>query len=123
MLACLVSFAPNATAQPSPGSKSETAKAKPQPKIKRIVQSLELVARKKSRFDGLVTLRLVGEKRGRDLHYYWGGQCKKSRLKTAHIQMLMTAMQQRLAVEIPSYPQKLDRTVVNCIRSVRIVAD
>jgi len=125
VLACSISISTEAAAQTSTPTKepTEPATKKVPPKVKRIVRSLELVARKKSSFSGLVTLRLVGDKRGRDLHYYWGGKCKRSRLKTAHLNLLVMAMNKKLAVQLPSYPIRLGKTVVNCIRSVRVRAD
>jgi len=57
------------------------------------------------------------------LTYYWGGQCKSTRLSSARITLLFEAMRRKMAVEIPSRPIRYAGRVHMCMRSVRVLAD
>jgi len=108
-----------ATADP-PADKPPTAAKKAPPKVKRVIQSIELAAAKKEPFRGAVTVKLVGRK-GPMLSYYWGGKCKGTKLSSSQVALLYRAMKDELAVEIPSYPIKYADRIYMCMRSVRII--
>jgi hypothetical protein len=121
---------PPPPAPPTPAAPAPTPPPPPAPPpkpvrpFKRVVQAVELVTRSKALFDGLVTLVLADAgSREPPLVYYWGGKCSKSSVGTPHIVMLMAAMRDGLAVEIPSYPIRVGEQVVSCVRSIRVLAD
>ncbi|MBW2454006.1 MAG: hypothetical protein JRI68_05835 [Deltaproteobacteria bacterium] len=108
-----------AAADPPGETPPKTAK-KAAPKVKRVIQSIELAVAKKEPFRGAVTVKLVGQK-GPMLSYYWGGKCKGTKLSNAQVALLYRAMKDQLAVEIPSYPIKHQDRIYMCMRSVRII--
>ena len=119
-LAVGVTFAIVPAAAEPPAKAPADATKKAAPKVKRVIQAIELAAAKKEPFRGAVTVKLVGQK-GPMLSYYWGGKCKGTKLNSAQVSLLYRAMKDQLAVEIPSYPIKYQDRIYMCMRSVRLL--
>jgi hypothetical protein len=98
--------------------------AEPPPKHsepRRLLHAIDLSAHKDEDFDGRLTLRLAPPHTGPDIDYYWGGECKGSKLTTSRISALLEAMNRGYAIEVPSTPIKHEGRVHMCIRSIRII--
>jgi hypothetical protein len=95
-------------------------KAKPK-KLKRVIHSIEMATSKKAKFTGSVTLRIVSGHEGPDLTFYWGGKCKGTKVSRSRIEMMLSAMKEGYAVEIPAFPIKYEQRIVMCMKSLRII--
>jgi hypothetical protein len=109
---------------------SAAAEDAPAPKVKRVVQAIELSTKKSTPFNGRVWLAVAPstQKPPADkpaptpppLTYYWGGKCKDTELPPSRLEVLMQAMKEGYAVEIHAFPIEHAKTVVMCMQSVHI---
>jgi len=112
----------------SPSVNAEQAGA---PKVKRVVQSIELSTKKGTPFHGRLWLGAAPSAQKQPstepapppLVYYWGGKCKDTELPPSRLELLMQAMKEGYAVEIHAFPIEHAQTVVMCMQSVRISKD
>ncbi len=120
-LLCILSIGGAGAALAQKPEASGTPHAPSQPaKLKRVIHSLELSTSKKARFSGNVTLRIASGHEGPDLHYYWGGKCKGTKVSATRLDIMMKAMKQGYAVEIPAFPIKYQDRILMCMQSIRI---
>ena len=125
-LMVLASFALAAAA--SSWSGPVDAEDAPPPKIRRVIQSIELSTKKSTPFSGRIWIGVVPttskqpstEPVPPPLTYYWGGKCKDTELPPSRLEVLMQAMKEGYAVEIHAFPIEHAKTVVMCMQSVRI---
>jgi hypothetical protein len=113
-------FALPALGDDVPSKPKEPAKAKDP--LRRVVHSIEIATHSKEPFGGAVTLKLA-EGDGPMLTFYWGGQCKKTKITTARLDLLSEAMHRGWPVEIPSFPIKHNDRIHMCMRSIRVLRD
>lgn len=127
LIACVmcVAVAGGALAQkgddpPPPLPPAQPKKSK---KFKRVIHAIELATSKKAKFSGNVTLRIASDHKGPDITYYWGGKCKKTKVSTSRLDLMMMAMKEGWAVEIPAVPIKYKDRIVMCMQSVRVIKE
>ena len=102
----------------------EAEPGRPSPKqAKWVVHSVELSTKKKNPFDGRVVLKSQGGNSQSYLSYYWGGQCKGTRLLRSRLDLLLLAMQKGYGVAIPAFPIRYENAVVMCMQSVRVTVE
>ena len=88
---------------------------------RRVIQSIELFTKKKSRFNGRVVVGFAN-KEGGWLTYYWGGKCKKAVVTNARVSLLYRVMRDKMTIEIPGRPIRVKDSVYMCMSSIRILA-
>jgi hypothetical protein len=110
------------------GAPSARAEDAPAPKVKRVVQAIELSTKKNTPFRGRLWLGVTpsGQKAAPNepvpppLIYYWGGKCKDTDVPPSRLELLMQAMKEGYAVEVHAFPIEHAKSVVMCMQSVRI---
>jgi hypothetical protein len=120
------------------GTLSAGAEEAPAPKLKRVVQAIELSTKKGTPFRGRLWLGVASsaqkppatgqspppsEPAPPPLTYYWGGKCKDTDVPPSRLELLMQAMKEGYAVEIHAFPIEHAKSVVMCMQSARIAKD
>ena len=59
--------------------------------------------------------------KGADLKYYWGGKCKGTKVSSSRLEILMDAMEEGYAVEIPAKPINYQDRIYMCMQRIRII--
>lgn len=121
IVACTLSVGLGGAALAQQGDEPPPVPAPAPKKIKRVIHSIELATSKKAQFTGNVALRITSKHEGPDLTYYWGGKCKGTKVSTSRLDMMMTAMKERYAVEISAFPIEYSDRIVMCMQSIRIL--
>jgi hypothetical protein len=93
----------------------------PEGPVKRVIHALELATSSKADFTGSITLKIASGHQGPPLTYHWGGRCKGSKLGTSRLELLMQAMKEGYAVEVPSEPMEYKDRIYMCMTSIRIL--
>jgi hypothetical protein len=108
----------------SPKEQPKEEPKSPPDKWRRVVHAIEVSISKREPFGGRLVLRMAAKDSQEPmLSYWWGGKCKGTEMTASRMALVVEAMKNGWAVEVPGFPIKHEDSIYMCMSSIRVLAD